>query len=160
MAVNFEIETIFVQVGKDKDKGFSVRGLNSEDLVFLTRNYLIDMQTIVAKFAVTGHGKNSPLIEIAVEIIKDFPSMVIDIISRCSESTTAADVEKFRRLSFSKQFEAVRAIMKLSQEDGGIDLKKVLGFVASLFDAQEQSTGPLTSILKTIIVTPENQLPS
>lgn len=79
--------------------------------------------------------------------------MVVEIISRCSEATSPEDIEKFRRLSFIKQIEALKAIVLLTVQDSGIDLGKVAGAVASLLEANGLPSGPLTQSLQTIMET-------
>lgn len=153
MAVNFEIETTRIEVGKSGY--FTVRGMNSEDLTFLTVHYLEDMKALVAKYAEKGVVQKSRVADLVMELAKDFPTMVVEIISRCAESQTAEDVEKFRRLSFVKQIEALKAIAVLSAEDGGIELGKVMGIVASLLEANGLKPGPLMTSLQTIIATSE-----
>lgn len=153
MAVNFEIETTRIEVGKNGY--FTVRGMNSEDLTFLTVHYLEDMKALVAKYADKGVVQKSRVADLVMELAKDFPSMVVEMISRCAEAQTAEDVEKFRRLSFVKQIEALKAIALLTAEDGGIQLGKVMGVVASLLEANGLKPGPLMKSLQTIIETSE-----
>lgn len=153
MAVNFEIETTRIEVGKNGY--FTVRGMNSEDLTFLTVHYLEDTKALVAKYADKGVVQKSRVADLVMELAKDFPSMVVEMISRCAEAQTAEDVEKFRRLSFVKQIEALKAIALLTAEDGGIQLGKVMGVVASLLEANGLKPGPLMKSLQTIIETSE-----
>lgn len=153
MAVNFEIETTRIEVGS-KGGFFTVRGINSEDITFLTVHYLEDMKAVVAKYA----GKRAVLpkdrvADLVMELAKDFPSMVVEIISRCAEATSPDDVEKFRRLSFVKQIEALKAIALLTVEDSGIELGKLAGVVASLLEANGLKPGPLMTLLQTTIET-------
>ena len=83
--------------------------------------------------------------------------MAVEIISRCAEAESAEDVEKFRRLAFVKQIEALKAIVLLTVEDGGVDLGKMMGVVASLLEANGLKPGPLMTSLQTIIETSGNQ---
>lgn len=152
MAVNFEIETTRIEVGT-KGGFFTVRGMNSEDLTFLTMSYLEDMKALVAKYATKGVVQKSAVADLVMELAKDFPSMVVEIISRCAEAESAEDVQKFRRLSFVKQIEALKAIAVLTAEDGGIELGKAMGIVASLLEANGLKPGPLMKSLQTIIET-------
>jgi hypothetical protein len=152
MAVNFEIETTRINVGSSGGF-FTVRGMNSEDLTFLTVHYLEDAKALVAKYATKGVIQKSAVADLVMELAKDFPTMVVEIISRCAEADSAEDVEKFRRLSFVKQIEALKAIALLSAEDGGLELKKVAGVVASLLEANGLKPGPLMTSLQTIIET-------
>lgn len=157
MAVNFEIETTRIEVGS-KGGFFTVRGMNSEDVTFLTMHYLDDMKTVVGKYA--GKGGYLPkdrVADLVMDLAKDFPSMVVEIISRCAEATSPEDVEKFRRLSFVKQIEALKAIVLLTVEDGGVELGKLAGVVASLLEANGLKPGPLRASLQTIIETSGKQ---
>lgn len=155
MAVNFEIETIEIKVGKGS---LTVRGLDSEDVAFLTTNYLADLRTTVAKYATKG-GKlqRTVVADLVTDVVKDFPLLTTEIISRCAEATSAEDVSKIRRMPFVKQLEALKAILNLSVEEGSFDLKKVVGAVASLLEANGINPGPLTESLQTIIGTSEAQ---
>lgn len=159
MAVNFEIEMARIDVGK-QGGFFTVRGLNSEDITFLTVHYLDDMQATVARYGgKSGVMHKSAVAGLIVELVKDFPSMVVEIISRCAEATTAEDTEKFRRLAFTKQIEALKAIAVLSVEDGGIDLGKPLGVLVKLLEANGIETGPLRKSLQSIIETSDRVSP-
>lgn len=152
MAVNFDIETTRIEVGS-KGGFFTVRGMNSEDLTFLTVHYLEDVKALVAKYAERGVIQKSRVADLVMELAKDFPTVVVEIISRCAEAESAEDVAKFRRLSFVKQIEALKAIALLTAEDGGIELGKVMGIVASLLEANGLKPGPLMTSLQTIIET-------
>ena len=155
MAIHFdEIPVTRIEVGKTGY--FTVRGLNTEDLTFLTRNYLEDMQQTVARYGGQSVFPQGKLGEIVMDLAKDFPAMVTEIISRCAEAETAEQVELFRRLSFVKQIEALRAIALLTMEDSGIELGKFGGVLASLLEAVSQQPGPLRTLLQTIIVQSEN----
>lgn len=152
MAVNFEIETTRIEVGS-KGGFFTVRGMNSEDITFLTMHYLDDMKKTVAKYAGKGVMPTNRVADLVMEVAKDFPSMVVEIISRCAEAETAEDVQKFRRLSFAKQIEALKAIALLTVEDGGIELGKLMGVLASLLEANGLNPGPLMTLLNNTIET-------
>lgn len=155
MAVNFEIETTRIEVGT-KGGYFTVRGMNSEDITFLTMHYMEDMKQTVAKYAGKGVLPKDRVADLVMEVAKDFPSMVVEIISRCAEAESADDVQKFRRLSFVKQIEALKAIVLLTVEDGGVELGKLAGVVASLLEANGLKPGPLMTSLQTIIETSGN----
>jgi hypothetical protein len=152
MAVSFEIETTRIDVGS-KGGFFTVRGMNSEDITFLTMHYLEDIKNTVAKYAGKGVLPKDRVADLVMEVAKDFPMMVVEIISRCAEAESAEDTEKFRRLSFVKQIEALKAIVLLTVEDGGIELGKLAGVVASLLEANGLKPGPLMTSLQTIIET-------
>ena len=158
MSVNFEIEKTRIPVGKSGGY-IEVRGLNSEDVTFLTIHYLDDMKALLAQY----QGRTIPRDAVAEMIItaaRDFPSMVVEMISRAAEATDSESVEKLRTLSFMKQLEVLKAIAVLSSEDGVIELKKVLGVVEKLCAANGLSIGPLTKSLQIIIGTFEEQSPS
>lgn len=150
MAVQFEIETTRITVGKGF---FDVRGLNTDDVTFLTTHYLEDMKSVIAKYGQINGVRRDRVADLVMDLAKDFPSMVVEIISRCSEATSPEDIEKFRRLSFIKQIEALKAIVLLTVQDSGIDLGKVAGAVASLLEANGLPPGPLTQSLQTIMET-------
>lgn len=152
MAVNFDIETVTISVGT-KGGSLTVRGLNSEDLTFLTLHYLDDMQATVAKFGDRNITDRPQVADVLRELAREFPNMVVEIISRAAEAESADDIAKLRRLSFVKQLEALKAVANLTIEDGGIDLKKALGFVANLLEATDLPPGPLLTSLQTIIAT-------
>lgn len=61
------------------------------------------------------------------------------------------DIEKFRRLSFVKQIEALKHIAVLTVEDGGIDLGNAARVLATLLEANGLSAGTLTKSLQSII---------
>lgn len=151
MAVNFEIETTEIKVGKTGS--LTVRGMNSEDLTFLTVHYLDDAKKLVAKYADKGVIQKNAVADLIIDLARDFPTMVVEIISRCAEAESAEDVEKLRRLSFVKQIEALKAIAVLTAEDGGIELGKAMGAVAQLLKANGVKPGPLMTSLQTIIET-------
>ena len=160
MSVNFEIETTEIPVGR-QGGSLTVRGLNTEDVTHLTINYLDDMKLSVAKYGERGSAiMQDRVADFVMELAKDFPSMVTEIISRCAETESPEDVQKIRRLPFIKQIEALKAIAVLSIDDGAIDLKKFVGIVANLLDAAGLSGGPLTTSLRTIISTSENPSPT
>lgn len=152
MAVSFDIETTRIEVGS-KGGFFTVRGMNSEDVTFLTLHYLEDIKSTVAKYGHNPTIAKDRVADLVMQLAQDFPNMVVEIISRCAEAETAEDVEKFRRLSFVKQIEALRAIVLLTVQDSGIDLGKVAGAVASLLEANGLQPGPLMTSLQTIIET-------
>lgn len=152
MAANFEIETKRINVGKNGGF-FTVRGVNAEDFVFLTTNYLTDLRLAVAKQAERGKSSKTAVADLIMDIVKDFPMMTVEIISRAAEATDAESVEKFRRLAIVKQIEALKEIFLLSVEDGGIDLKKALGVVVNALEANGVNPGPLMNSLTTIIET-------
>lgn len=152
MAVNFEIETTRVPVGT-KGGYFDVRGLNSEDVIFLTTNYLEEVKAVVAKYAKRGVVQKDRVADLVMELAKDVPTMMTEIISRCAEARTDEDIAKFSRLSFSAQITALKAIFLLTVEDGSIELGKLAGIAASLLEANGLKPGPLMTSLQTTIAT-------
>lgn len=156
MAVNFEIPTTEIPVGKGN---FTVRGMTSEDVTFLVTNYLADLKEVVARYGESGVVPKNRVAEFCIEVAQHFPLMASEIISRCAESETTEDMKKIHNLPFPKQVQALKEIALLTAEDGA-DLKKVLGVVASLLEANGLKPGPLTASLQTIIGTSENQSPT
>ena len=147
MAVNFEIPTETIKVGKGGT--FTVRGLDTEDVVFLTSVYLEDIKVLIAKFGnKSGVMPRSAVAELVMEIAKSFPMMTAEIVSRCADAPD--EVEKFRHLPFAKNIEALKAIAILSVEDGH-ELKNLAGGLASLLEANGLQLGPLSKSLQTII---------
>lgn len=145
MAVNFTIPTVNIPVGEGS---FDVRGVNSEDVVFLTTHYLEDIKQAVTDFGVSNKAGRVKATELAMDLAKGFPLMAAEIISRCADQPD--EIETYRRLSFAKQIVALKAIFDLSVENGA-DLKKVAGFVASLLEAKGFRLGPLSKELQSII---------
>lgn len=156
MSLDFENPTETISVGKGS---FTIRGLNSEDVVFITTGYLEDLKNVLAKYGKTTHLPKSGVADLVMDVIKDFPMLATEIISRCAGAKTEADVEKIRNLTFIKQVEAMKHIAFLSTEDGA-DLKKVMGVVTSLLEANGLSLGPLRTSLQNIIGMSENTSPS
>lgn len=156
MAVNFEIPTETIQVGSGS---FTVRGCNSEDVVFLTTTYFNDIVKMVEKFGRTNQGlmSRSQVSELVMAVARDFPSMTAEIISRCADAPE--QIDKFRMLPFIKQIDALRAIAILSVDDGA-EIKNWLGGLASLLETHGFQSGPLTKSLQTIIESAENRLRS
>lgn len=157
MSADFEIPYATIQVGKGGRNGsFTVRGVNGDDVVFITTTYLEDLKRIMAKYGASGRVQRSRVADLVMEIIKDFPMLTVEIISRCADCP--GDTDKFRNLSFIKQVEALKAIFELSSEDDDAQLlKKVGGGLASLLEANGLKLGPLTAQLQTIIGTSVNQ---
>lgn len=152
MAVNFEIPTEEIKVGKGS---FTVRGMDAEDVVFLTSVYLDDVKKLVADFGgKAGVMPKSRVGELVMEIAKSFPTMSAEMIARCADAPE--EIEKFRHLPFTKQIEALKAIAILSVEDGH-ELKNLVGGLASLLEANGLQLGPLSKSLQTIIKGSENQ---
>lgn len=149
MAANFEIPTETVTV---RGGSFTVRGMNSEDVVFLTSHYLEDLKTLVADYgkkqAKGGVLPRAAVAELVMDIAQRFPMMSAEMISRCADAPD--QIDKFRQLSFVKQIEALKHIAVLSVEDGH-ELKKVGEVLASLLEANGLQLGPLRTRLQTII---------
>lgn len=158
MAVAFEIETTRIEVGT-KGGYFTVRGLNTDDVTFLTVHYLEDMEQVVAKHSSRGVMQRSAVAGLVMDLAREFPSLTLEIISRAAEATGKEETEKLRRLSFVKQMEALKAIAHLTVDDGGVELGKLFGVVASLLEANGLKSGPLVKSLQTIIATSGKPLP-
>lgn len=156
MAANFEIETITIPM---KNGEFTVRGMCAEDIVFMSQTYWDDITKVVAKYGKKTGGvvPKSAVAELVLDLAKDFPSMAAEIISRCADSPE--QVDKFRRIPFVKQVEALKAIATLSTEDGHELKKWALGLV-SLLEAKGLLLGPQATQLQTIISKSESQLPT
>lgn len=161
MAVSFENPTEKIMVGKDGGY-FTVRGLNSEDVTYLTVNYLDDIKRAVAK-QTPKPGKLVPS-QAVTELVKDlatqFPMLCVEIISRAADADAAEDIQKFRMLAFVKQLEALQKIVVLTTSDGVIDLKNLFGVVANLLDANGFQVGPQMSRLMNTIAGSGNQSPT
>lgn len=154
MSADFEIPTAVIKVGKGS---FTVRGMNSEDVVMLTSVYFEDLKRLVADFGVKdGVVPANKVQELVLSVVKTFPMMTAEMISRCADAPE--QLEKFRNLSFVKNIEAIKAIMDLSVEDGH-DLKKLGEGLISLLEANGQKLGPLRTLLQNIIKTSANQSP-
>ena len=139
MSVNFTIPTVEIKVGKGS---FTLRGLNAEDIVFLSSIYWEDIVKLVAEEGAKHKGGVVPknrMISLAMEIAKSFPSMTAEITARCADAPE--QVSLFRNLSFVKQIEALKAIFQLSVEDGH-ELKKWMQGLASLVEVNGLQLDP------------------
>lgn len=83
MAVNFDIQTQRIEVNKGY---FTVRGMSAEDITYLTLNHLDDMKAVIAKYGENGLVQRNRVAEVVADLAKDFPDMVVEIISRCADS--------------------------------------------------------------------------
>jgi hypothetical protein len=157
MSVDFTIPTMTIQVGKGgKNGSFTVRGVNADDVVFLTTTYLEDLKKILAKFGESPRLQKARVADMVIEIVKDFPMLVAEMISRCADAPN--EIAKFRNLSFIRQVQALQAIVILSSEDDEGDLLKKAGAgLASLLETNGLALGPLTAQLRNIIGTSVNQ---
>ena len=164
MAVNFTIETrrIVVKKAKSEDEEeqfFDVRGLNTEDFTFLTTEYLEDIAQAVARAAgPSGRIHPSKRQEVISDIASQFPDLAAETISRCAEARE--DKAKFRQLGVLVTMNALAAIYELTVLDGGADLGKVGGGLASLLEAQGLKLGPLANQLKNTIESAAKMSPS
>lgn len=157
MSADFEIPFVTITVGKGgKNGSFTVRGMNGDDVVFITTTYLEDLKKVLAKYGGTPRLQKSRVADLVMEIIKDFPMLSVEIISRCADCP--GDTEKFRNLSFITQINALKAILELSSDDDdGQLLKKAGAALASLLETNGLSLGPLSAQLRTIIGASVNQ---
>jgi len=146
MAVNFEIEVRRIKVGKDGY--FDVRGINAEDLTFLTTTYIDDLKAAVSKHGKRG-GRVPPdkVAEVLLDLAKSFPSLSAEIISRAADAPDETD--KFRRLPFPVTLAALKAITELSIQDGGVELKNLVAGLGAMLEANGVQLGPLPTHLKT-----------
>lgn len=160
MSVDFTIPTITIQVGKGgKNGSFTVRGVNSEDVVFLTTTYLEDLKKMLARFGDKTRVAKPAVADMVLEIVKDFPMLAAEIISRCADAPEK--VAMFRNLSFIRQVQALQAILTLSSEDDeGELLKKAGAGLVKVLEVNGLQLGPLTQQLRSIIGTSVNQSPS
>lgn len=157
MSADFEIPYVTVNVGKGgKNGSFTVRGMNGDDVIFITTTYLEDLKKVLAKYGNTPRLQKSRVADMVMEIIKDFPMLSVEIISRCADCP--GDTEKFRNLSFLKQIEALKAIVELSSDDDdGQLLKKAGAGLVALLETNGLSLGPLSAQLRSIIGASVNQ---
>lgn len=159
MAIEFEIETRRIAVGRSGGY-FEVRAMSADDLTYLTLSHLDDMKLVVARHADKGMIQQSRLAELVMDLAKDFPALVVEIISRCADAESAEDVRKFQRISFMKQVEALKAIAELTLIDGGVELGNVARGLISLLEANGLKVGPLTTWLQNTIAMSERALVS
>lgn len=153
MAVNFEIPSLRIDVGKSGGF-FDVRGLNTEDLTHLTSFYLDDLKAAVAKHGRQGgRVPSDKMAEVIMDLAKSFPTLVSEIISRCADAPE--DVAKFKNLPFITTIKALQAITQLSVEDGGVELKNVAAGLVAMLETNGIHLGPLATQLKTTIETAE-----
>lgn len=148
MAINFEIETRRVKVGKNGH--FDVRAINADDFTYATSYFLDDLKAI----AIEQAGKPIPPGEVAgvlLNIAKSFPSLIAELIARCAEASTEEEFEKFRKLPLPISIVALKEIVELTTQDGGIELGNVLTLVANQLDAAGLSSGPLMKSLSDIM---------
>lgn len=157
MSVDFDIETRRIEVGKGF---FTVRGISSEEVTYLTTTYLEDLKAAVAKFGSTSAIQKNRVADFVLDVAKDFPSMVVEIISRCADATTPEDMAKFQRLAFPIQIKALKEIVLLTVEDGGIELGNVARLLATLLEANGLKPGALTTLLQNTIATYEKASPT
>lgn len=160
MSADFHIPTITVRVGKGGANGsFTIRGLNADDIVFITSTYLEDLKRVLAKYGGSPRLQKSRVADLVMELIKDFPMLAAEIISRCADAPEK--IADFRNLSFIKQVEALKGILELSSDDDdGELLKKAGAGLASLLEANGLQLGPLSAQLRTIIGASVSQSPS
>lgn len=158
MSADFDIPYATIKVGKGGANGsFTVRGLNGDDVIFITTTYLEDLKKVLSKYGNTGGRlQKSRVADLVMEVIKDFPMLSVEIISRCADCP--GDTNKFRNLSFIKQIEALKAIVELSSDDDdGELLKKAGAGLATLLEANGLQLGPLSASLQSIIAPSVNR---
>lgn len=147
MAVNFTISTR--RVDMSKGQFFDVRGMNTEDFTYLTTTFLEDMKAAVAEHGKLGRITKDRAAHTIMEVAKGFPTMVAEIISRCADAPDRVD--DFRNLPFPVVIKALKEIVELTVEDGGVELGNLLAAVAALLETNGLSLGPLGTQLNDII---------
>lgn len=152
MAVSFTISTRRIKVGKNGF--FDVRGVNTEDLSFLTLEYLDDMKAAVAKYGAGGL-RAADVADVVFKLVREFSTLSSEIISRCADAPERRD--EFHRLNFQVQLNALKAIFDLTMEDGGVDVGNFWGVIAALLDANGLNLGPITTQLNAIISNAESK---
>lgn len=148
MAVQFEIERRRIKVGRDGF--FDVRGINADDLVYLTKFSLDDIKAAVAKHGRTGGSiPRDKMADAVLDIAQSFPTLTTEIISRCAEAPEEQD--KFRQLPFAITISALKAILELSVEDGGVELKNLAAGLVAVLETNGIHLGPLGTQLRNTI---------
>lgn len=147
MAVNFTISTRRVDMARGQF--FDVRGMNTEDLTYLTTTFLDELKEAVAQYGKSGRISRDRAAETIMEVAKAFPTMVAEIISRCADAPERID--DFRNLPFPVVITALKQITELTVEDGGVELGNLLAAVAALLETNGLLVGPLATQLNDII---------
>lgn len=148
MAVQFEIEFRRIKVGKSGF--FDVRGINADDLTYLTTFSLDDIKAAIAKHGRGGLVPRDKSTDVILDVAKSFPTLASEIISRCAEAPD--DQDKFRQLPFPVTISALKAIMELSVEDGGVELKNLAAGLVAMLETNGIHLGPLGTQLKNTIM--------
>lgn len=156
MAVNF---TILRETVTFKGGSFDVRGLNTEDFVFLTTDYLEDMKAAVARHTgPSGRIKPERRAEIILDLASHFPALAAETISRCADAPER--LADFKNLPVMVTIGALEKIFRLTVQDGGPELGKAAAGLASLLEANGLKMGPLATRLKAIIESAGSNAPT
>lgn len=96
-----------------------VRGLALDDVTILLQNHLPDLDTLFDLYqeAQTDHTKVSDTAKYAVQIIKQAPGLVANMIALAADEPD--QVEKARVLPIAAQQKALMEILRISFEEAG-----------------------------------------
>lgn len=156
MAVNFTIQRAKVEFSGGS---FDVRGINTDDFVYLTQEYLEEMKAAVARHATpSGRIRPDKKADVILDVASHFPKLAAEIISRCAGAPER--VQDFQDLPIMVTIRALDLIFKLTMEDGGPELGKAAAGLASLLEANGLQPGPLAIRLKAIIDAAGSQSPT
>lgn len=131
---------------------FQVRGANAEDLFFVANHYLADILNMLGALGdseddlrgITG----DRLPSILLLVVKDFPDLIAEMISRCSDEE--GQKSKAAKLPFTIQLDAMTKIVTLTIEEAG-DLKNLAAVLLNLLETKNLRAGPLTKRLQATI---------
>lgn len=138
---------------ESKRGSFMVRGMNTEDLTFLVSNYLEDMIAALVQFGEKVENEGVRFIdrsawpELLLILTQSFPELVTEIISRCADAKE--HIDRFRRLAFPVQLQALHAITELTTEDAG-GLGNLGAALRTLLETRGLHLGPLARNLQSI----------
>lgn len=131
---------------------FVVRGMNVEDLTYLTTHYFEDMvkalETHGLSLSETTLDNRESLAELFLLLVRDFPGLVAEMISRAAEEPDKLD--QIRRIAFPVQLQLLHAITELTIEDAG-GLGNLWAALRTLLEARGLRVGPLARNLQDII---------
>ena len=123
------------------DNTMSVRGLNLDDFAALLTEHLEPISKAVALYAQHKQSvfSNSNLHGFVLEVAKDFPALVSEVISIAADEPEA----KGKKLGVGFQLAAISAIMKLTMEEAG-GLGNLFASLAALVQGALQNASELT----------------
>lgn len=151
---HFEIGQTLIET---KRGSFWVRGMNTEDLTFLVVNYLEDVMRAMIEFGNKSDEDQLSVLdrsrwpEFMLMLTQGYPELVSEMISRCADA--ADHIERFRRLPFPVQLQAMHAIAVLTTEDAG-GLGNLVAALRTLLETRGLRLGPLAKNLQNIIGSP------